>query len=335
MERGKRQLNNLELTKFQQTKKEGVTPSKNCTSADQGTIFDDSLDRTTGNALLIEDKTKDVGTNVAPCKTKRMLQIEEAVGEPIDEYLRSLYLGELKTMRQVGEELGLSLCSLKEWFEKFNIPTRTYTEASALRVRTPESEKRRIEAVRIAYKKHKDEILSKIHTEESNRRRSISLKHRFATDENALQQTRANMKAAKDVYLRSLERKRNDIFGKEAQFLYEMHIGQGLTIEEIALKTGYSAVGIFNLMRKNNIPRIPKTHKQTIHSYQLIMEALWKNPDALSRLPKKQEEVIMRRFLTDGRVPTLQEVANEMGITRQAVNLYEEKAINKIIKKDK
>lgn len=50
-----------------------------------------------------------------------------------------------------------------------------------------------------------------------------------------------------------------------------------------------------------------------------ILPKLWGNPSLLKKLSKKQEFVIYRRFLSEDRIVTQQEIADEMGVTYQDV----------------
>jgi DNA-binding NarL/FixJ family response regulator len=66
---------------------------------------------------------------------------------------------------------------------------------------------------------------------------------------------------------------------------------------------------------------------------RLIMEFLKENPGALENLTNRQKEVIKLRYgLEDGKKRSLQEVCNELGITKERVSQIELKVFKKFFK---
>ena len=62
-------------------------------------------------------------------KTKKMLEIEKKINEPVDEYLRREYLENKKSTVDIGKILGMHPRNVNSWLKKFEIPTRSLSEA--------------------------------------------------------------------------------------------------------------------------------------------------------------------------------------------------------------
>ena len=82
---------------------------------------------------------------------------------------------------------------------------------------------------------------------------------------------------------------------------------------------------------------LPKTRQFTYETYARVMGLLWKDPAAQRRLSPNQHQVIYRRFLSplpQDAIPTLQQVATEMKITRQRVSQLEHAALKRLEAED-
>jgi len=62
-------------------------------------------------------------------KTKKMLEIEKKINEPVDKYLRREYLENKKSTVDIGKILGMHHRNVNTWLKKFEIPTRSSSEA--------------------------------------------------------------------------------------------------------------------------------------------------------------------------------------------------------------
>lgn len=62
-------------------------------------------------------------------KTKKMLEIEKKINEPIDEYLRRVYLENKKSTVDIGKILGMHPRNVNTWLKKFEIPIKSLSEA--------------------------------------------------------------------------------------------------------------------------------------------------------------------------------------------------------------
>lgn len=66
-------------------------------------------------------------------KTKYMLRVEESLGRDLKHYLQEEYHNNKKTISQISKDIGVKNPTLKEWFKKLNISTRSTSDAAKLR----------------------------------------------------------------------------------------------------------------------------------------------------------------------------------------------------------
>ena len=57
-------------------------------------------------------------------KTKNMLSVEQRYGQPIEIVLRREYIENNHTLQEVGEMLGFSHATIRQWLKIFDIPIR-------------------------------------------------------------------------------------------------------------------------------------------------------------------------------------------------------------------
>ena len=84
-------------------------------------------------------------------KTRKMIEIENRISLPIEVFLRERYVTELKSAREISEEIGMSCPAIKKWLHYFGIPMRSNSESktiqynkSSLAVRKKQTEKANI-----------------------------------------------------------------------------------------------------------------------------------------------------------------------------------------------
>ena len=247
-------------------------------------------------------------------KTSRMLLVEEKFGEPIEDLLRRLYEDEHRSISQMAQILDMEIRTTHSWLIKANVSVRTIKEAS-----------------QIVWAERKDEIIAKMHTSESAIKRSESHKKRLTEDPGELEKIRASVKQAHEAHIQKAHLRREFAFGKDvAQTLFDMHQNQGLTAEDIAKGTPYSPDRIINMMRTYNIPYTERSFAVSVLKFQEVHQRLWSNPQAVQVLRDREKEVISKRFFTDGPIPSLDNIAQEMGVTRERVRQIESSAIEKI-----
>ena len=62
-------------------------------------------------------------------KTKKMLELEERLGEDLGVYLRREYEEKSKTPERIGEEIGTATTNVRRWIGFYGIKIRSYSEA--------------------------------------------------------------------------------------------------------------------------------------------------------------------------------------------------------------
>lgn len=90
-------------------------------------------------------------------KTKRMLIIEDKIGEDIRDFLFRKYWEEDLTTHQIGELVGINSCTVSSWFKRLGITARDRSEASYLRFSTSTEEERK-EITRKAHERIREVI---------------------------------------------------------------------------------------------------------------------------------------------------------------------------------
>jgi predicted DNA-binding transcriptional regulator AlpA len=275
-------------------------------------------------------------------KTPRMLSVEQTFGEPIEIMLNRWYTHEQRTLRDIEASTGVSRKTLSQWLTHVGIQQRTQHENLKLLWQkqpnsfyqfrsNPETEQRRIEAVRLAYKERKDEIAAKIHAGDSDKKRSDSQKRRYVEDPGARQKAREYLQRATEVKNENTQRRMKTVFGNDiAVTLFDLHQNQGLIVADIANNTGYTEDWIHERIKEHTIPYTARTQIRSVRKFQEVHKRLWENPQSFQQLKDKEKAIIYSRFLTDGPIRSLEEVAKELGITRERVRVIEDRAIEKI-----
>src|SRR3990170_3386236 len=65
-------------------------------------------------------------------KTSRMIEVENGLGEPIEDFLRREYAQNKKSLHIISHELGIGSQTALEWIKLFNINTRNVSEAQTI-----------------------------------------------------------------------------------------------------------------------------------------------------------------------------------------------------------
>lgn len=250
-------------------------------------------------------------------KTALMLEVEARFGEPIEDLLHRLYIEEDRSSIGVQKFLGLNNnVTVRRWIRSADIPIKG----------------QRSTTLRNIWNERGQELIAKIHSGDSDLRRSESRRRLHRENVEALEMDRRNAALAREVALNINQARRALAFGTdEGLRLYEMHQILGLTAEEIAGLTEYSSGAIRTLLRRNNVDYVNKTDSRTVHSFQAVQQALWSNPSLFQKLTPQEKRIIERRFLSDGPIPILDEVSNDLGVTRQAISLWEQRALAKLL----
>lgn len=76
-------------------------------------------------------------------KTKYMLQVEEAIGVKLEDYLQEEYHQSKKTISDISKEINVKNVTLKKWFKRLDVPLRSTSEAAKLRYEGTSIEYRR------------------------------------------------------------------------------------------------------------------------------------------------------------------------------------------------
>ncbi len=251
-------------------------------------------------------------------KSPRMLEIEETIGENIEEYLTRTYVHEGMSGIEISEELAVGAPVVYGWMRKSSIPLRSKTESAML------ANPKRSQSIRNAWSDRRAEITAKIHTPESDRKRSESIKRHY--DENpSLREYR------RKVFTKYAEKRWSEVFGDSIPArLHHMHHIEGLSVEDIAHVTGYSEANIRILASRHGVSIVEKTHKASVRRFQEVQERLWSNPEAFGTLQDNEKHVIFERYMREGVIATLDQVGKEMGVSRARVGQLEKSALRKI-----
>jgi hypothetical protein len=128
------------------------------------------------------------------------------------------------------------------------------------------------------------------------------------------------------------DRRREAAFGGDLrESLIRMHHTEGLTPHDIAKQTGYNYTVVVTYMTENGVRNMTppagwiEKHKELGN----LLPHLWSDPTHMSCLGEREQRVLTRRHLS-GDAPTLEEIAYELGITKEAVHAIEKRAIGKI-----
>lgn len=57
-------------------------------------------------------------------KTKRMTEVEQYIGEPLEEYLRRRFVDDQITMPELANELGIAYPMVGKWLEQAGVYSR-------------------------------------------------------------------------------------------------------------------------------------------------------------------------------------------------------------------
>lgn len=257
-------------------------------------------------------------------KTKRMLQIEMETGLSIDYLLTTMYAHQDMTAKEISQVLDIGESTVIQWLHRFHFQVRDISNRPA------KWEKNRLAAFKQTWADRKAEIVAKIYTPESNAKRNKTrAKWHKDNPEKSAEITRY-MQSQRETKGRE---RLTTAFGSNIRegLIWKHHV-QALTIVEIGEQTGYTSVFIGSLLQENDVQHIPKTNTNTIKTYADFQRLLWQKPEAISSLTPDQKMVIRLRFLgnEEDQVPTLQEVADQIGKSKQRVDQIEKAALKKL-----
>jgi DNA-directed RNA polymerase specialized sigma subunit len=261
-------------------------------------------------------------------KTPGMLVIEDKFGEDIETLLTRLAQGEHMIDVQIAYLLHISPWTVCNWRNRFNIaPAPFIPPVPNL---SPEVEQARADRMTEMWRTRKDEMVEKIHTPESARKRSETIKKQYA-DPVERQKYEAGFQTRQELFAVRTELAHIQAFGEDVrQGLDAMLNIHHMTIGEIVETTGIPERQIEGLIDEHNIPFTPKTDKRAIRKFQEVQSLLWQRPERFQELEDSEKKIIQGKFMTDRAIPTNDEMTTEMGVSRQRVHQLESRAIKKL-----
>lgn len=180
-------------------------------------------------------------------KNPLMLAVEVIRGESIEVLLQREYVEKHRTVEEVAYGVAVSEQTIRKWLTKAGIEKRGSDD--------PIYALRRKKAVQASYAANKEEIVAKIHSGDSDDRRSGTLTERWQNNPLSMTHALGALQQGLKTRAENTKKRQQEAFGEDmAATLYEMHVVQGLTDVEIGQKTGYSAGRIRKFLRQAGIP---------------------------------------------------------------------------------
>jgi hypothetical protein len=274
-------------------------------------------------------------------KTPRMRALENQLNEPIEDVLYRLYDREKHSIRELTHVLGVDDQTIVSWLKRVHIPQRTQEESTRLAAskskrvtpltRDTESGRKRIASLKRTWQQRHTELNARVHSPEVDKRRLQTKRQKYASDPNTLQRVRDVAKKAHEASMESLQERRRTAFGDNIQQkLQRMIYGEGMSIDEIEELTGFSKDTLYRMCEQSNISLRLHHSRDTLDAYMDINTRLWENPATLQVLSEKEKEIITSRFLNEDRIPSLEDIAREKGVTRQSIQKIEKRALRKL-----
>lgn len=275
---------------------------------------------------IIPEGTEVFIEHISVEKTALMQNIESQHEDtPIQEILFNRYHEQKMSILDISKEINVTQRTIILWMREFGIQARPS-------ISNPASESNRIEEIHNAWDERKDEIVSKIHTPSSDKKRADTMKKRLEEVPGFRSQQLQYLELARTAHQKKTEVRRREQLGHDPQgLLRELHHEQGLSLTQIQKQTGLGYDHIRYMMRQYDIDILPSTSPVMIRKYQEFMEHIWKNPQNFHHLSKRQKEVLTKAFLTDGPIPNTQEIAEKMGLSaQQTVYLHLNRALKNL-----
>jgi len=183
-------------------------------------------------------------------KTKKMLEVEERIGEDLGEYLRREYVGKLRFASDVATDLGIDQNIMKKWLVRLGINIRTRSESNSLKSRLNGKTKKMLEVeARIG-----ELIEVYLRREYGDRHRSVlELEEELGVSHLAVYNWLDEFKIKKRTVSEALLPK-GFVKPSEKRLRY-LYLNEGKTPKEIADEFGTSDSTIRNLLDEYGISR--------------------------------------------------------------------------------
>jgi transposase-like protein len=178
-------------------------------------------------------------------KTKKMLEIEKIVGEPIEEYLRREYIGNKKSTVEIGKILGMPPRNVNTWLKKFEIPTRSSSEAYFIKYN-------------MDFEKPSDEQLLKWYIDEKMSSKEIAeiVGVHYASVVNWLKKANIERRTASEAKILSNTKRETCKWKKEisGDELYMMYVDKKMSTNEIGEILSVNGSTVLNWLKDARIP---------------------------------------------------------------------------------
>ena len=244
-------------------------------------------------------------------KTELMLAVEAQIGEPLEIACRRMYEVQGMSGGQIADALGIGHAAAYVWLDRFDIQKRDRNDKVYLA--------ERIKNIRATRLQAQEDI--------KPRPSQPGDEGDPGQKEHSRQGHSWGVRAIKDFHQKRMQA----AFGEDRRAtLSDMHHVHGLTIADISRDTGFAVDTIVKLFQQAGVAITPKTHIYSVKRLAEALAAAWRHPERMRSLSAREREVFDRRFLTEGHMPTNEEVGTAMGVKKQAVNLYERNAIAKL-----
>lgn len=265
---------------------------------------------------LVEDpRLQEILAQMSPLqrKTRAMMRIEEELdGRPPELDIFEKYWLRHMSMSQVAEGYGVVNSYVLRIMRAANISIRSRSQANQL-----------------LWDNRKEEMIAKIHNDESDQLRSRSL---ICWYEEHPEELRQKVQATQETSARNREQKLLNALGLYPELtLYRLHYQEGYSVAEISARTGLPERTIRGLMKKYGIKDLDVKGHGTVEAMQTVHEVLpeiYTNPDRMEVLTLAEQQVIYMRFIEpEYNITTLEAVGYEIGVTKERVRQIQEDAV--------
>lgn len=264
---------------------------------------------------LADDRLREMLNGIRPLKLKgkTTLEIEEADSMPVEILVFKLYWIDRRAIRNVARELKISSSGIYGMMRRAEIPIRDKSTARKMLFEDPD---------------RKEKMLAKIHSPESNLKRSQWLKkHPEFTKGKVVNMWEGRRKVAE-----ILEHEIHEVLGTYPNItLIRLHYVEGYSVVQISENTGLEESRIRILMRKYKIRNLDLPTKVGGKKPLDIGNLISRFYNRDIELSPKQEYIIYRRYIEpEYSQLTLKEIGYELGVSREGVRQIEERAIIKL-----
>lgn len=179
------------------------------------------------------------------------------------------------------------------------------------------------EASRAAWKARKDALVAKVHTPQSDFKRSQTSSAKHAEDPNIL--TSRLEKARKALQDKTAEAKRKAYGEDPKALLTELAVTQGLLAGEIARKIGRPKQEVRKKMKEVEVPaRKPRIDREILISIQKKY-----NEGLFGQLSDLEAQVLHGRYIDPAQM-SLRQMAEKLKISHETVRTIETSALGKL-----